>query len=98
MSASSTCQLHYFDIRGKAEPIRLMFEDAAFPYEDIRFDRASWFGGVKEKYRTEGLAPFGQVPIVVHDGKKMCQSYVPYSVISFCISYCELLIIGTWQI
>ncbi len=34
--------LHYFDFKGRAEPIRLMFHCAGVEFEDRRFQGAEW--------------------------------------------------------
>lgn len=35
-------KLIYFNSRGKAEVIRLIFAEAAIPYEDVRIERSDW--------------------------------------------------------
>lgn len=35
-------KLHYFNVRGRAEPTRLMFAYANVPYEDIRIKSEEW--------------------------------------------------------
>ena len=35
-------KLIYFNFRGRAEVIRLMFAEADQPYEDYRFEREDW--------------------------------------------------------
>lgn len=35
-------KLTYFNSRGKAEIIRLLFAEANAKYEDVRLDRADW--------------------------------------------------------
>jgi len=49
--------LTYFNIRGKAEGIRLLLEDNGIPYSEIRYSFDEWKnGGLKKNY------PFGQLP------------------------------------
>ncbi|CAH3143812.1 unnamed protein product, partial [Pocillopora meandrina] len=62
-------KLYYFDVRGRAEIVRLSFVAANMEYEDIRFTREEW---VKEK---ECEPPLGQAPfLVTPDGKVLGQS------------------------
>uniref|UniRef100_A0A158R4S3 Glutathione S-transferase 1 n=1 Tax=Syphacia muris TaxID=451379 RepID=A0A158R4S3_9BILA len=67
MSAVPRWKLTYFNSRGRAETIRLLFAQADVPYEDIRIDRTQW-SALKEK------TPFGQLPILEVDGKVLAQS------------------------
>nr|XP_058952799.1 glutathione S-transferase 1-like [Pocillopora verrucosa] len=63
-------KLYYFDVRGRAEIVRLSFVAANMEYEDIRFTREEW---VKEK--ESGRPPLGQAPfLVTPDGKVLGQS------------------------
>lgn len=48
-------KLYYFNLRGRAEIIRLVFAAAGQKYEDIRFPRDKW-----PEYKPK--APFGQCP------------------------------------
>lgn len=50
-------KLFYFDLRGRAEIIRLLFATAGKKYEDIRFAREKW-----PEYKPK--APFGQCPYI----------------------------------
>ena len=47
-------KLTYFDFRGKAEIIRLLFAQAGIPYEDVRIQRSDWLA-VKPGTRTHSL-------------------------------------------
>lgn len=62
-----TYQLTYFDARGRAEPIRLLFALAEVPFEDRGIGHAGW---PEEKAKT----PLGQLPYLVEDGKAIPQS------------------------
>ena len=44
----STYKLTYFDIRGKAEIIRLIFAQAGVEYEDIRIGQDEWREDLKQ--------------------------------------------------
>lgn len=68
---SSIC-IRYFDIRGKAEGIRLFFEMAGIQYEEERFTGEEWFatGGKKQQYKEQNISQFGQVPIVSIGGDR----------------------------
>ena len=38
----STYKLHYFNARGGAEAIRIIFAQAGVKYEDVRFEGEQW--------------------------------------------------------
>lgn len=58
-------KLYYFNIRGRAELIRILFAAAGQKYEDIRFEKDNW-----AEYKAK--TPFGQVPFLeVHDGSNV---------------------------
>ena len=48
-------KLSYFDFRGKAEIIRLLFAQAGVPYEDVRIQRSNWLSIKPGKKRTRYL-------------------------------------------
>jgi len=60
--------LVYFDARGRAEPIRWIFEYSGVAYEDQRVTRDQWTSSIKPK------APMGQAPFLEVDGKALPQS------------------------
>ncbi|KAK6746635.1 hypothetical protein RB195_000109 [Necator americanus] len=64
-----TYKLHYFDIRGRAEPIRLIFQYYGIKFDDNRLSEEEWVK-VKED------APMHQVPYLeVDEGKlRLCQT------------------------
>jgi glutathione S-transferase len=58
-------KLHYFDITGKGEPIRLFCAYAGLTLEDYRFASFDEFAAMK----SSGKLAFGQVPMLEVDGK-----------------------------
>lgn len=68
-------KLIYFNGRGRMEPVRLMFALKGEKYEDFRIERADW-----PKYKEQ--MPFGQVPVLEVDGKKLSQSNAIYQYIA----------------
>jgi glutathione S-transferase len=69
---SQTPLLRYFDIQGKAEAIRLLFEDNGIQYEEERIG-ADW-REKKPKYIEQGICQFGQLPVVSIGDKHMVQT------------------------
>ncbi|WKY06912.1 hypothetical protein Q1695_006807 [Nippostrongylus brasiliensis] len=59
--------LHYFDLRGRGEPIRLILEYYGVKYEDNRIAMDDW-----PKHKAD--APLGQVPYLVVDEGKLTLS------------------------
>jgi len=64
---SARYRLTYFNAKGRAETIRLVFAAAGFPYEDRRIDKAEW---ALMKQRT----PWGSLPLLEVDGNVIGQS------------------------
>ena len=63
-------KLHYFDIHGRAEPIRLLLKHAQIPFEDIRFQQADW-----PPLKESGKFEFKQVPVLeLENGTRLSQS------------------------
>ena len=62
-------KLYYFDVAGRAETTRIMFDLGAVEYEDVRFGREEW----GSKYKA--MSPTGQSPFLeLDDGTIICQS------------------------
>ncbi|ODM93582.1 putative glutathione S-transferase 8 [Orchesella cincta] len=62
-----TYKLTYFDLRGIAEPIRLIFRYANIPFEDCKVNFELW-KDVKHNFKWQ------QLPILEHNGKTLTQS------------------------
>lgn len=60
-------KLTYFNGRGLAEPIRLLFAYAHVEYKDVRIEKEQWPS-------IKPTTPFGKVPVLEVDGKKVGQS------------------------
>jgi glutathione S-transferase len=63
-------KLTYFDVYGKAEPIRLLLNHAGVEFEDIRLTGAE-FGAIKG---DKTKLPYGTLPVLEKDGKVYAQS------------------------
>ena len=48
----STYKLYYFNARGSAEPIRIIFAQAGVEYRDYRMEREQWAKEYKESKMT----------------------------------------------
>eukprot|EP00978_Attheya_sp_CCMP212_P008671 scaffold20392_cov55-Attheya_sp.AAC.2 len=57
----------YFDIEGRAEPIRLALKLAQLPFEDERIKFPEW-------QELKPKTPYGQLPLLTVDGKMKSQS------------------------
>ena len=79
LKSGGTPVLHYFDVRGRGEVIRLALADIGVELNDASFTSAEWGkdrpDGLKAKWREEGLIPFGQVPLLELDGYRLVQTH-----------------------
>ncbi|CAB3406493.1 unnamed protein product [Caenorhabditis bovis] len=68
-SQKHTYKLYYFDSRGRAEPIRLMFHYLGVDFEDVRMS-------MEEFAESKDKAPMRQLPYLEMDGGKtvLCQT------------------------
>jgi len=67
----STPLLTYFDIRGRAEVIRLILEEAAAPYRERRVQEQEWAA-------VKPTMPFGQMPLYQEGELLIPQSHAIY--------------------
>lgn len=63
--------LTYFDVRGRAEVIRLILEETATPYDERRVQVAEWPA-------LKPTLPFGQLPIYQEGDLSIVQSHAIY--------------------
>lgn len=61
-------QLVYFDIRGRAEAIRLLLEEVGVEYDDLRISRHEWA-------ELQPRTPFGQLPLFREGDLELAQSH-----------------------
>ena len=52
-----TYKLHYFDIRGLAEKVRMLFSYGGIDFEDIRYTKDTW----KENKPSKAIVLFCQI-------------------------------------
>jgi len=62
-------RLIYFNSRGRAETIRLIFAAAGVDYEDVRVDKGQWAA-------MKSNTPFEQLPVLEVDGVQLGQTNV----------------------
>ena len=61
-------KLHYFNLHGRAEPIRMLLAHAKVDFEDVRIERSDWPA-------LKPTMPNGQLPCLeLEDGTKMGES------------------------
>ena len=70
--------LVYFDLRGRAEAIRLLLEESGVAYRDQRINGDTW-----ATIKNDPRLLFGQVPLLQDGDLAIVQSYVRESV---CVS------------
>jgi hypothetical protein len=70
-SEESTPLLTYFDIRGRAEVIRLILEEVAAPYRERRVQEQEWVA-------VKPSMPFGQMPLYQEGELVIPQSHAIY--------------------
>ena len=71
MTDSTTAEITYFDVRGRAEVIRLILEETNTPYAERRIALEQW-----PELKSE--LPFGQLPIYREGGLTLNQSNAIY--------------------
>lgn len=64
-------KLIYFDTTGRGELIRLLFAVAGVEFEDVRLQEEE---PATEWKQMKPNTPFGQIPILEYEGKRICQS------------------------
>lgn len=62
-------KLIYFNVRARAEIVRILFAAAGVKYEDVRYESPEW-----AKVKSTVPTPFGQLPVLEVDGVQLCQS------------------------
>ncbi|KAG5864165.1 Glutathione S-transferase, partial [Gonioctena quinquepunctata] len=60
-------KVHYFDITGRAEPIRMLLSYGGLDFEDVRVSKENW-------PKVKPTMPLGQLPVLEHDGKLIPQT------------------------
>uniref|UniRef100_A0A6A7G4J4 glutathione transferase n=2 Tax=Hirondellea gigas TaxID=1518452 RepID=A0A6A7G4J4_9CRUS len=66
--ASAEYRLEYFNLRGRAEPVRWLLAVAEQPYQDIRYNKET------EWPRRKSETPYGKLPVLYVDGRPLSQS------------------------
>ncbi|KAH0950950.1 hypothetical protein HN011_004073 [Eciton burchellii] len=82
-----TYKLTYFPVKALAEPIRFLLSYADIDFVDDRFDKADW-------PKIKPTMPFGQVPILEIDGKKINQSV---AICRYLAKQCSLAGKNDWE-
>jgi len=63
-------KLYYFDLYGRAEPIRMALSKAGVEFEDIRLTGQAWLD-----FKASNKLEFGQMPgLELEDGTMLVQS------------------------
>uniref|UniRef100_A0A7S3KRU6 glutathione transferase n=1 Tax=Euplotes crassus TaxID=5936 RepID=A0A7S3KRU6_EUPCR len=71
-------KLTYFNLYGRAEPIRLMLNASKTEFEDERIKHTDWPDIKDDKERF----PYGQMPVLQHNGKVYSQSMAIYKYVA----------------
>nr|XP_054773701.1 S-crystallin SL11-like [Lytechinus pictus] len=69
MSTTPKYKLMYANTRGRAESIRMLFALKGLEFEDYRFKEGEW----QQIKNDKTLFPFGQIPVLLINGKSMPQ-------------------------
>ncbi|KAL6268618.1 hypothetical protein P5V15_001750 [Pogonomyrmex californicus] len=80
-------KLIYFPVTALAEPIRFLFSYANIDFVDERFDRDDW-------PKIKPTMPFGKVPVLEVDGKKINQSV---AISRYLAKQCDLAGKNDWE-
>ena len=64
-------EITYFDIRGRAEPIRLLLEEVGVEYDDVQIASEQWPA-------RKSRLPFGQLPMFKEGDLEVVQSHAIY--------------------
>ncbi|XP_011702075.1 PREDICTED: glutathione S-transferase-like [Wasmannia auropunctata] len=80
-------KLIYFPVTALAEPIRFLFSYAGIEFVDERFDRNDW-------PNIKPTMPFGKVPVLEVDGKKIGQSV---AICRYLAKQCDLAGKNDWE-
>merc|ERR1711997_951634 len=67
MQTTTKIKLTYFNLRGRAEPARLILAHAGVDFEDCRITSEEW-------QTLKPKTPCGQVPLLCYNGVEICQS------------------------
>lgn len=74
MAAAAKPRLTYFDARGRAEIIRLIFAEAGVEFDDVRFRPSLNALEDFQAFKQNNEVPFDQVPILEIEGMVLAQS------------------------
>lgn len=70
-------EVGYWNIRGLAAPLRMMFHYAQTPFNDVQYSEQNpWFGNAKK--RISALNPMANLPYVIDGDTCICQSIAVY--------------------
>ena len=82
MSDKPQLKMIYFDMKGRAEPTRLALAIGGIDFEDERISREAFMAA-----KTNGEYPFGQLPVLVVNGRMVAQSQVR-ACVRACVGAC----------